>query len=182
MSFVAALAICLGVIGGILAYLCLGPAAGAMHIWLIFIGAAAGVALGGTTEAYKNMVICALMGMVVAWAASLIVINVPLAATLTLPVWAGIVVGVTTGLFVAFGHIPFFATIPATVVGYAGTFAYLLGDPKTLLTNDVLLGAKITNPLFCITLSILVAAAFGLVSLKLATAMSTRSAATAAAE
>ncbi len=174
MSFIAALAICLGVIGGFLTYLCLGPAAGAMHIWLIFFAAAAGVALGGTAESYKNMVICALMGMVVAWAAALIVINVPAAATLTLPVWAGIVVGLTTLFFVLIAHLPLFAVIPGTVVGYAGTFAYLLGDPKTLLTNTVLLGAKVTNPLFCITLSILVAAAFGLVSLKLATLMSTR--------
>ena len=182
MSFVTALAICLGVIGGFLAYLCLGPAAGAMHIWLIFLATAMGVALGGTTESYKNMVICAIMGMVVAWAASLIVLNVPLAAELTLPVWAGIVVGLTTAVFVLMAHLPFFAAIPGTVIGYAGTFAYLLGDPKTLLTNENLLSASIKNPLFCITLSLLVAAAFGLVSLKLATIMSTKAAVAAPAE
>lgn len=174
MSFVSALATCLGVIGGVLAYLSLGPAAGAMHIWMIFLAAAMGVALGGTPEAFKNLVICAIAGMVVAWAASLIVINVPLAAKLTLPVWAGIVVGATTAIFVLLAHVPIFGAIPATVVGYAGTFAYLLGDPKTLLTNETLLGMSVKNPLFCMTLSIIVAAAFGLVSLKLATMMSTK--------
>ena len=179
MNFVTALAICLGVIGGFLAYLYLGPAAGTMHIWLIFLGTAMGVALGGTVEAYKNMVICAIMGMVVAWAAALIIINV--STGLPLPVWAGLMVGITTAIFVLLAHIPIFAAIPGTVIGYAGTFAYLLGNPKVLLSNDVLLGATIQNPLVNITISILVAAAFGLVSLKLATLMSTKSTTAAAA-
>ena len=181
MSFVTALAICLGVIGGFLAYLYLGPAAGLMHIWLIFLATAMGVALGGTMEAFKNMVVCAIMGMIVAWAAALIIINV--STGLPLPVWAGIMVGVTTAVFVLAAHIPVFAAIPGTVIGYAGTFAYLLGNPKVLLSNNVLLGASIQNPLVNITISILVAAAFGIVSLKLATMMSTKSVgATAPAE
>ena len=175
MSFVSALAICLGVIGGFLAYLYLGPMSGLMHIWLIFLATAMGVALGGTTEAYKNMIICAIMGMVVAWAAALIIINV--SPGLPLPVWAGIVVGLTTAIFTLLAHIPIFAAIPGTVIGYAGTFAYLLGNPKVLLSNEVLLGATVKNPLINITLSILIAAAFGLVSLKLATMMSTKTAA-----
>ena len=180
MSFVTALAICLGVIGGFLAYLCIGPGAGAMHIWLIFLATAMGVALGGTVDAYKSMVICAIMGMVVAWAASLIIINV--STGLPLPVWAGIMVGLTTAVFVLLAHIPIFAAIPGTVIGYASTFAYLLGDPKALLSNDVLLGATVKNPLVNITVSILIAAAFGLVSLKLATMMSTKAVAPAPAE
>ena len=172
MNFVTALAICLGVIGGVLAYLYLGPMAGLMHIWMIFLATAMGVALGGSNEAFKNMVVCGIAGMLIAWAASLVIINV--STGLPLPVWAGIIVGVGTAAFTLLGLIPTFAAIPASVVGYAGTFAYLLGNPKELLSNAVLLGATIKNPLLNITLSLLIAAAFGIVSLKLATMMSTK--------
>ena len=89
MSFVNALSLVLCVIGGFLTYLCLGPLAGVIHIWAIFIFTATGVALGGTNEAFKNLVICAFAGIIIAWIGSMIVLNVPLAATLTLPVWAG---------------------------------------------------------------------------------------------
>ena len=180
MNFVTALAICLGVIGGFLAYLYLGPMAGMIHIWLIFIATAMGVALGGSNESFKNMVICGIAGMIVAWAAALVIVNV--SPGLPLPVWAGIVVGATTALFTLLALIPVFGAIPATVVGYAGTFAYLLGNPKELLSNAVLLGMTVKNPLLNITLSLIFAAAFGIVSLKLATMMSTKAAATAPAE
>ena len=94
MSFVNALALVLCVIGGCLTYLYLGPLSGYIHIWAIFIATAMGVALGGSNEAFKNMTICAIAGVIIAWIGSMIIINVPLAATLTLPVWGGIVVGV----------------------------------------------------------------------------------------
>ena len=182
MSFVNALGLVLCVIGGLLTYLCLGPAAGFILIWAIFIATATGVALGGTTEAFKNMVICMITGMIIAWIGSMIILNVPLAASLTLPVWAGIVVGITTGCLAWSANIPIFPAIPATVIGYAMTFAYLLGDAKELLTVKNLTSAAPANPLVCITLSILVAAAFGIVSLKLATMLSTKRTSPALAE
>ena len=182
MSFVNALALVLCVIGGLLTYLCVGPLAGIIHIWAIFVFTATGVALGGTNEAFKNLVVCAFAGIVIAWIGSMIVLNVPLAATLTLPVWAGIVVGLTTGCLALIANIPMFPAIPATVVGYALTFAYLLqGDAKRLTTEN-LMGLTPTNPLICMTASLLVAAAFGIVSLKLATILSTRSPVAAPAE
>ena len=182
MSFVNALSLVLCVIGGFLTYLCLGPLAGVIHIWAIFIFTATGVALGGTGEAFKNLVICAFAGIVIAWIGSMVVLNVPLAATLTLPVWAAIVVGVTTGCLAFIANIPLFPAIPATVIGYAMTFAYLLqGDAKRLTTAN-LLSASPSNPLVCITASLLVAAVFGIVALKLATILSTRSSVAMAAE
>ena len=181
MSFVNALALVLCVIGGFLTYLCLGPAAGYILIWAIFIATATGVALGGTNEAFKNMVICEICGVVIAWIGSMIILNVPLAATLTLPVWAGIIVGITTGCLALVANIPIFPAIPATVIGYAMTFAFLLGNPKELLTTANLTSVAPTNPLVCIVLSILVAAVFGIVALKLATLLSTKSTTAAAA-
>jgi hypothetical protein len=171
MKFVNALALALGVIGGVLAYLSLGPASGVFFIWATFIATATGVALGGTKEAFKNLVVCGSLGVFLAWVASLIVLNVPLAATLTLPVWAGIVVGATTALLALAAHLPWFPAIPATVIGYASTFAYLLSTPNKL-DNKVLLGFGIDNPLFVMIVSLLVAAAFGLVSLSLTAKLS----------
>lgn len=171
MSFVIALGIVLGVIGGVLAFLSLGPLAGVYFIWAVFIFTATGVALGGTQAAFKNLVICGILGVVLAWVASLIVLNIPLAATLTLPVWAGIVVGVTTAFLAWAATLPIFPAIPATVIGYASTFAYLLQTPGKL-DNAVLLSPTLANPLIVMSLSFIVAAGFGLVSLPLATKMS----------
>lgn len=166
MKFVNALALNLGVFGGILTFLALGPASGVFFIWAIFLSTAMGVALGGTREAFKNLVVCGSLGVVLAWLASLIVLNVPLAGTLGLPLWAAIVVGTTTALMALAAHLPIFPAIPATVVGYASTFAYLLSTPNKL-SNEVLLGFKLDNPLIVIIASILVAAGFGLLSLNL---------------
>ena len=182
MSFVNALALVLCVIGGFLTYLCLGPLAGYILIWAIFIATATGVALGGTNEAFKNMVVCMIAGVVIAWIGSMIILNVPLAATLTLPVWAAIVVGITTGCLALVANIPIFPAIPATVIGYAMTFAHLLGHKGELLTVATLTTFGPANPLVCIILSILVAAVFGIVALKLATILSTKSTTAVAAE
>lgn len=167
MKLVNALALVLGVIGALLAYLSLGPLSGIYLIWSTFIFTATGVALGGTNESFKNLVVCGTMGIFLAWLASLIVLNTPLAGALGLPVAAGIVVGITTACLALVAHIPLFPAIPATVVGYASTFGYLLQTPDKL-SNKVLLGATIDNPLFVMTASLIVAAGFGLVSLSLA--------------
>lgn len=174
MSFVNALALVLCVIGGLLTYLCLGPLSGYILIWAIFIATALGVALGGTVEAFKTMVICGVAGVIIAWIGSMIILDIPLADTLTLPVWAAIVVGVTTGCLALLANVSLFPAIPATVVGYAMTFAHLLGNPKELLTVKNLTGLAPTNPVISIILSLLVAAAFGIVSLRLATMLSSR--------
>jgi hypothetical protein len=164
MKFVNALALSLGVIGAVLAWLSLGPAHGVFFIWATFIATATGVALGGTRECFKNLVICGSLGVALAWLASLIVLNVPLAAVLTLPVWAAIVVGATTAMLALAAHLPLFPAIPATVIGYASTFAYLLSTPGKL-DNKVLLGFGLDNPLFVMIVSIVIAAGFGLLSL-----------------
>lgn len=167
MNLINALALVLGVIGAALAYFSLGPASGVYLIWSVFIFTATGVALGGTREAFKNLVVCGTAGVVIAWAAAVVIVSVPLAATLTLPVWAALVVGATTALLPLVAHIPLFPAIPATVIGYASTFAYLVQTPDKL-SPEVLLGARLDNPLFVIVASLLVAWCFGTVSLSLA--------------
>ena len=53
-----------------------------------------------------------------------------------------------------------YATIPASVLGYSSTFAYLLQTPERL-TPDVLLGVSLDNPLLVISISIVVGTYFG---------------------
>ncbi len=176
MSFVNALGLVLGVIGGILAYLSLGPLSGVYFIWAVFIYTATGVAIGGTNESFKNLVICGIAGIVLAWIASLIVLNTPIVKTLGVPIWAGIVVGVTTAFLAWIANLSIFPAIPATVVGYASSFAYLLQTPGKL-SNAVLLSFSLANPLIVMSISFLIAAAFGIVSLALAKKISTPAAA-----
>lgn len=175
MKFVNALALNLGVIGGILAFMALGPVSGMYFIWAVFIFTATGVALGGTPAAFRNLVVCGTLGVALAWLASVIVLNVPLAPVLTLPVWAAIVVGATTALMPLASHIRLFPAIPATVVGYASTFAYLLQTPEKL-SNAVLFGLSASNPLFVMIASLLIAAAFGIVSLSFTGKLSSKAA------
>ena len=171
MSFINALALVLCVIGGLLTYLSLGPAANVYFIWAVFIATATGVAIGGSIDSFKNLVICGIAGVVIAWVASLIILSTLASTGLPLPVYAGIIVGLTTGCLALIANMPIFPAIPATVVGYAMTFAYLLQTPGRL-DMKVLFSASLENPLICISLSILVAAAFGIVSLNLATKLS----------
>ena len=162
MSLVNALALVLGVIGGILTYISLTT--GLFMIWATFIFTATGVALGGTAEAFKNLVACALMGMVLAVIAALLILNVN--RGLPGALWPAIVVGVTTACLALVAHIPLFPAIPATVIGYASTFAYVLS--ANLLTPEGITGGGTKNPVFLITTSLIVAYGFGRVSLALA--------------
>jgi hypothetical protein len=59
------------------------------------------------------------------------------------------------------------ATIPASVLGYSSTFAYLLQTPDKL-TQEVLLGVSLSNPLLVISISIVVGTYFGQLSGQLA--------------
>ncbi len=169
MSFVNALGLVLAVIGGVLAFLYAGPLHNVYFIWAVFIFTATGVAIGGTNEAFKNLVICGIAGVVLAWIAAMILVNTlgTIGAAVTPPVWIGIVVGVTTGFLAWIANIKIFPAIPATVVGYASTFAYLLQTPGEM-TPGVLTSATFANPLIVMSISFAVAAGFGIVSLYLA--------------
>jgi hypothetical protein len=172
MSFVNALGLVLCVIGGILTFLSLGPLANVYFIWAVFIATATGVAIGGSIGSFKNLVICGILGVLLAWVASVIILTTLGSTGLPLPVYAGIIVGLTTGCLAWSANIPVFPAIPATVVGYAMSFAYLLQTPSRL-DMKVLTSATLENPLVCISLSIIVAAAFGITALSLATKLST---------
>ena len=170
MSSLVALAVSIGVLGGIatILYLKMG-----LLIWAGFIAWACFFHSGGTTAALINTIVCTLFGAFMAWLAAVIILSFPYAATLTLPVWAGIVVGITVLLLVLASKIPALATIPASVYGYAAVFAFLLQTPETL-TTDKLVSMGLGNAFLVVGISLIIGALFGFVSGKLAAAMTTK--------
>lgn len=161
MTSLVALSVSLGVLGAIATWLALSPLNGYILIWVVFIAWATFFATGGNTEALKNTIVCGIYGVILAWIAGLIIAGVPAAAALG-AVWPAIVVGVTVFLIALGAHIEWLSTIPATVYGYAATFAYML--MANALTMDALTAASFVNPLIIITVSVVVGAVFGLLS------------------
>jgi hypothetical protein len=80
---------------------------------------------------------------------------------------AAITVAVSVVVLCLAASIPQLATIPASVLGYSSTFAYLL-QTAGKLNKDVLLGASLDNPLIVISLSIVIGTYFGQFSGQLA--------------
>src|SRR5262245_54034241 len=112
MSQLVALSVSIGLLGGIatILYLNLG-----LLIWAGFFHS------GGDGNALRNTIVGNAFGAFCAWLAALIILHFPLADSLTLPVWAGIVVGLTVMAMCLAAHIKAFSVIPASVYGYAAT-------------------------------------------------------------
>lgn len=167
MSQLVALSVSIGLLGGIatILYLKLG-----LLIWAGFIAWACFFHTGGDGAALKTTIVCNAFGALCAWVAAIIILSFPLADTLTLPVWAGIVVGVTVLALCLAAQVKALALIPASVYGYAATFAYLLQTPDTM-AKDRLMSAGLGNALIVVIISMAIGALFGLASGKLAGAM-----------
>ena len=99
-----------------------------------------------------------------AWIAAIIILAIPLAESLTLPVWAGIVVAVTVAIYTRM------ADIPATTYGYACTFAFLLQTPDKLSLGN-LTSASFNNALVVVIVSMVIGALFGLATGKFTAAL-----------
>lgn len=168
MSQLVALSLSIGVLGGVATALFLKI--GGLLIWAAFLAWACFFHTGGTTEALKNTIVGNVFGAVCAWVAAVVLLSVPLGETLGLPVWAGIVVGLTVLLMCLAAHIKAFAVIPASVYGYAATFAFLLQTSEAL-NKDKLLSASMQNALIAVAVSMILGAIFGLLSGKMAGAL-----------
>lgn len=167
MSSLVALAVSIGVLGGVatILYLKVG-----LLIWAGFIAWACFFHSGGNSAGLTNTIVCNTFGALVAWVAAVVILSFPYAATLTLPVWAGIVVGITVFLLVLAAKVPALSTIPASVYGYAAVFAYLLQTPEAL-TKDKLMSLSLANAFLLVVVSMILGALFGFVSGKMAGAM-----------
>jgi hypothetical protein len=170
MSQLVALSVSIGLLGGIatILYLNLG-----LLIWAGFIAWACFFHSGGDGNALRNTIVGNAFGAFCAWVAALIILHFPLADSLTLPVWAGIVVGLTVMAMCLAAHIKAFSVIPASVYGYAATFAYLLQTADTM-TKDKLMSASMANALLAVIISMAIGALFGLASGKLGGALAAK--------
>ena len=170
MSQLVALSVSIGLLGGIatILYLNLG-----LLIWAGFIAWACFFHSGGDGNALRNTIVGNAFGAFCAWVAALIILHFPLADSLTLPVWAGIVVGLTVMEMCLAAHIKAFSVIPASVYGYAATFAYLLQTADTM-TKDKLMSASMANALLAVIISMAIGALFGLASGKLGGALAAK--------
>lgn len=163
MSSLVALSISIGVLGGVATALCLGPLAGIVFIWAVFIAWACYFAIGGDQKALQNTIVCGILGAVFAWVALLVILMVPLGETLTVPIWAGIVVAVTVLVMCLLAHIDYFSSIPASVLGYASVAAYAL-QTDGAFTMQALGSVSTSNALLVIAMSVIVGAVFGMIS------------------
>src|SRR5258708_40130410 len=170
MSQLAALSLAIGALGGVATWIYL--AAGGLLIWATFIAWLCFFHVGGDDAARRNTIVGNVFGCLVAAIAAIIILAVPLAATLGLPLWAGIVVGVSVWVICFAAQFKPVSIIPANVYGYAATFAYLLQTPDRL-SIQALTSVNLNNAFILVALSMIVGAVLGYASGKLGAAMRT---------
>ncbi|MCX7087250.1 MAG: DUF1097 domain-containing protein [Methylococcales bacterium] len=166
MDKLTALSLSIGALSGVATFLAVGPASGVFFIWAATIAWAAYFFLGANKEALINTIVCGIFGVFMAWLTAIILADIPATTALGFPVMAAITVAVSVVVMCLAADIPQLATIPASVLGYSSTFAYLLQTPGKLST-DVLLSISLDNPLLVIPISIVVGTYFGQCSAQL---------------
>ncbi|MGZ8094898.1 MAG: DUF1097 domain-containing protein [Methylosarcina sp.] len=167
MDKLTALSLSIGVLAGAATFLAVGPLSGFFFIWAATIAWAAYFALGANEAALKNTIVCGIFGVFMAWLTAILLTNIPSTAMLGFPLMAAITVTVAVIVLCLAARLPQLAAIPASVLGYSSTFAYLLQTPDKL-TQDILLGVSFSNPLVIISASIIIGTYFGQFSAQLA--------------
>ncbi len=160
MNNLTALSLSIGLLAGVATFLAVGPLSGIFLIWAATIAWAAYFALGANKEALKNTIVCGIFGVVMAWITAIAITNIPADAALGFPFMASIAVTFSVVTLCLAANTKALATIPASVLGYSSTFAYLLQTPDKL-AQEVLLSASFDNPLVVISVSIVVGTYFG---------------------
>ena len=167
MGIIQALAISIGVLGGLATFLFLGPAGGlGLQIWAAFIAWACFFHCGGKEAGLSKTIIHNIFGSVMAWLA-LVITTQLLAGALGVPLAAGIAVAVTIVILVLAASNPTLSDIPATVFGYAPVAGLFLLDAK----HQALFAPSLDNPLVNIVVSMIIGAVFAYVSEKVAGAI-----------
>jgi len=172
MNSLTALSLSIGILAGIATFLAVGPLSGVFLIWAATIPWAAYFALGADKEALKNMIVCGIFGVFMAWVTAIELTNIPASIAIGFPAMAAFTVTIAVIVLCLAAIIPAFSCIPASVLGYSATFAYLLQTPGKL-TQDVLMSVSLDNPLVVISISIILGTYLGewsaLLSAKLTT-------------
>ena len=173
MPQLAALSVSIAVLGAIWAYLALGPLSGFVLVWAGFVAWGCFFHSGGDNDALAKTIVGNIYGVVLAWIALLIIVNVPVEGLGT--VWPAIVVGITVFALVIVASIEKLSVVPANVYGYASMVAYSLHQATDFEAGTGpqanLASASFQNPLVLLIVSMVIGALFGLASGKLAGAL-----------
>ena len=169
MSSLLALSVSIGVLGAIATMLFLHFG---LLIWAAFIAWACFFQTGGNMAALRSTIVCNIFGAFLAWVAAIAILGFPHGA-LGLPVWAGLMVGLTVLVVCLASQVPALSSIPASVYGYAAVFAYLLQTPDAMSLAR-LFSATTANALVIVGLSMIIGALFGLASGKMGAALTAK--------
>src|ERR1039457_6294779 len=168
MSQLTALSVSIALLGGIWAYLALGPLAGFVLVWAGFIAWGCYFHTGGDDAALKKTIAGTVYGAIIAGIALLLVVNNPvgLPAVVAAPVY----VAVTVFFLVIVASITLLSAVPANVYGYAGVVAYSLSVPTANGVGPLanLTAPSMANPVLLLAVSYVIGAVFGMASGKLA--------------
>ena len=171
MTPVIALSLSIAVLGGIWAFLALGPLSGFVLVWAGFIGWGCFFHSGANNNALVKTIIGNAYGALVAWIAMVIIVNVSVPGLGA--VWPAIVVGVTVFFLVIVASIDLLSVVPANVYGYAALVAYSLHQPSTGPLQN-LVSPSFANPLVLLIVSMVIGALFGYASDQLAKVLPTK--------
>ena len=155
MTELLALSVSVAILGGIWAFIALGPLASLALVWVGFIGAGCFFAAGGDTKALTKTIVGMIYGAIVAWIALLIIAKVPVPSLGT--VWPAIVVGVTVFFLVIVASADLLSCVPANVYGYAALVGYTLSAGKL----NELTAVDNSNPLLLIAVSAILGGVLG---------------------
>ena len=162
MSKLTGLALSIAILGGVWAFLALGPLAGSVLVWAGFIAWGCYFALGADTAALQKTIVGMIYGAVIAGVALALVGHNPLG--LAGAAGPAIYIAVTVFLLVIVANIPLLSAVPANVYGYAATAAYALQTANAGSVSAM----DLTNPVLLVALSTVLGAIFGMLSGKLA--------------
>jgi hypothetical protein len=168
MSKLTALALSIAVLGGLWAFLALGPLAGFVLVWAGFLAWGCYFHTGGDNAALQKTIVGMVYGAVIAGIALSLVVANPL--NLMGAVGPAVYVGATVFLLVIVAGQSLLSVVPANVYGYAATAGYALQTPTADGVGPLasLTAVDLSNPVLLVSLSIVLGAIFGLASGKLA--------------
>jgi hypothetical protein len=174
MTELLALSVSVAVLGGIWAFIALGPLGGFALVWVGFIAAGCFFAAGADIKALSKTIVGMIYGAIVAWIALLIIAKVPVPGLGT--VWPAIVVGVSVFFLVIVASTDLLSCVPGNIYGYAALVGYTLSAGKL----DALTAADNSNPLFLIIVSTILGGVLGYLIGQLAGVLKARRADTTA--
>ncbi|HEY7986857.1 MAG TPA: DUF1097 domain-containing protein [Methylophilaceae bacterium] len=164
MSKLLALSVSIAVLGGVWAFLALGPLTGKVLVWAGFIAWGCYFHTGGDTAALKKTIAGMIYGAILAGIALKLVGMNPLG--LAGAAGPAVYIAVTVFFLVIVAGQSLLSVVPANVYGYAATAGYALSANNMNVT-----AMDLTNPVLLVSLSAILGAVFGMLSGKLAGAL-----------